>query len=154
MKSKQIDKDELIARCLYDPSFYHEGQLASRAFELINYVDKNGNVQHEKYISVLRESMCDIKKTSNKMPHREGEIIVGYASLKVEDVISITSPLKDHSIEVNVKSCPSPNLPSHAGIFTKIDNCNIKGKPINGHTSPLVSYVQAQLVKKSKVCLF
>lgn len=154
MEKTKIAEDEQLARCLYDPSFFHEGQLAARAFELVNYKDKNGVIHHEDALSVLRESMCDVKDASKKLPYRKGETIIGYASLRTGDVISISSPLKEHTINVDVKHTPSPNLPSHAGIYTKIDGIKVKGKPEKGHSSPLVSYVQSQLVTCSIVKLF
>lgn len=154
MEKTNIADDEQLARCLYDPSFFHEGQLAARAFELSNFTDRNGIVHHEPSLSVLRESMCDVLESSKELPYREGESIIGYASLQAGVIRSIASPLKDHIINVDVKHAPSQRLPAHAGIFTKIDGMNIKGKPENGHTSPLVSYVQSQLVSHSQVKLF
>lgn len=98
--------------------------------------------------------MCDVKETSERLPKLEGETIIGYASLSKKDIESINSPLPGHDISVRVKPTPSTNIPAHAAIFTKIDGINIKGRKTSGHSSPLMSYVQAQLVAKAEVILF
>lgn len=149
-----VTNDENIARALFDPSFYHEGQLATRAFELRTMMSKDGTMLHEKYISVFRESMCNVKDVALSIPPRKDEIPIGYASMLTESVQSISSPVKNHTIELKVKSEPTRITSAHAGIYTKIDDIKIKGKTENGHPNPLISYVQGQLVSISKVKLF
>ena len=109
---------EDVARILFSPLFISEGILSQRAFML---EDAFG----ETYISVLRVVM-ECFESDIEGIKREGNTLYGYAQMNVGSIRGAVVP--DHpEIKFDVLPRNAGKRKSHAGIFTTIDNMQVKG---------------------------
>ena len=111
----KIDDSEDVARLLFSPLFMSEGVLSQKAFSL---EEKN----KETYISVLRSSLQSFR-TDMEGITKEGNFLYGYALLNVGEIRSCNI----QNIKFDVLPRSTGKRKSHAGIFTTINNINIKG---------------------------
>lgn len=138
-----VDKNEIIDRIVYEPSFFCEGRLAPSAFALVK-VGKS----EETYISVFRNNYYNFADIVLPSPRIQGDSVAGIAQLRVNEVQAISSPKPTNELSLAVKAKSTKRYPFHAGIFTTIDGVPINSG--NGHTNPLFMYVQKELVHISK----
>ena len=123
MMEKVVNPDfvadwEDVARILFSPLFISEGVLSQRTFMLEEAFG-------ETYISVLRVAM-ECFDSDMEGIKREGNTLYGYAQMNVGCIRNAVVP--DHpEIKFDVHPRNTGKRKSHAGIFTSIDNKQVKG---------------------------
>ena len=139
--SAVIQQTENVA-CILNPDWIEDGVLMHEAFML--------NVG-ESYISVNRPVIDsyadDVADFIRKHPdYSSGENSYKRALLHVSDICSIDVSLEGFSAKINVEVEPrNSHTKSHAGIFTRIDNQNIKRGQTLNHV-PLSDGVSADTI--------
>lgn len=144
-KLEHVDDTEDVARILFSPSFFEDGELSAKAFDLITM----GN-SPETYISVLRMSFGDVKAISEHfIPRTKGDTRCGYALLNVGIVRGIKVRSKTRSISMDVKPYPK-HIEAHAGIVISDSTQRIKG----GCDWPEYMLIKDKLARASTVTLW
>lgn len=136
MTDRLIDSTEDVARVLFYPSFfngaetplYSEGVLSPTAFKL--QILKSGTP--ESSISVLRTILDSFTHDLAKLsPRSSSDYKCGFALLNVGQVRNIRIA-SIHNIEIEVLSCASKYLPSHAEILFFLD-----GEVVTANEEPI-----------------
>ena len=118
-----IDCSEEVARILYAPSMFHDGQLSMEAFRLT--IKKDG--KDEGYVSVWRTAKRSPKKRKKAKkytkPRVEGDELVGFATLFVKQI----EALEEGSCKSKVWSEKNDPDYYHVGIYYYLNEEQIKG---------------------------
>lgn len=122
---KIIDSEETIIRLLHQEWFV-EGRLQQTAFRLAN---------GETYLSVNRPAVSSYEadvvafiKTHPQYKTAPRTTTYRRANLNVGDVRNLDLSMEEESLNISVEVEPrSMHKKSHAGIFARLDNKNIKG---------------------------
>lgn len=141
-----VDREEFLLRAIFEPSFlYPDGTLAPSAFYMVSMPSG----QQESYISVFREKYCEeiLKILILLKPREEGDKLCGYARLLTNRVLDVPQKYTQN-VGVEVKSHPSKNYPSHAGIHIKIDSIKQTSTDISAQ-NPILMMIMKDLQKIS-----
>ena len=117
--NRKVKDDEHVARILKSVWLY-DGVVSPAAFHLRPSIK-------ESYVSVLREDMDSFQNDLKKVTHDKNG---SYMSMSVSDIHQLTVPTLEDKVLFHVLEQPSNSLPSHAGIYIKInDQYLVGGEP-------------------------